>query len=173
MVDQCPFLFEAWAQVENNTFLFQQHFKATCDFLPPPTRVCFPPFEQLIRQQMVQLQESILKRLHHHTFYRMFSDGTFETHCAWILSCFGLGVGGWLTPRPIFLTFQLSSPIVFHNISYVTWTTSSLNCKHPSTCVHTSHQPYGYPPFTLCSWQRTHWNPWCNSWHLCCHCTEC
>jgi hypothetical protein len=39
-------------------------------------------------------------------------------------------------------------------------------------CVCTSHWPYGYPPFTLRSWQRTHWNPWCNSRCLCHHCTR-
>jgi hypothetical protein len=64
-------------------------------------------------------------------------------------------------------------PNFLHNISYTTWTTPSLNCRHPFMCLHTSHWPYGYPPFTLCSWQWTHWNPWCNSWHLCHHCMRC
>jgi hypothetical protein len=49
MVDQCPFLFEALAQVNNNTFPFQQHFKVTCDLLLPPTRACLLSFEQFIR----------------------------------------------------------------------------------------------------------------------------
>jgi hypothetical protein len=40
-------------------------------------------------------------------------------------------------------------------------------------CVYTSHQPYRYPSFTLCSWQQTHWNLWCNSQHLCCHYAIC
>jgi len=40
-------------------------------------------------------------------------------------------------------------------------------------CVHTSHRPYGYTPLTLCSWQRMHWNPSCNLWHLCYHCARC
>ncbi len=53
MVDQHPFLLEALARINNNTFPFQQHLKATCDLLPPPTYACFPPFEQLIWQQMV------------------------------------------------------------------------------------------------------------------------
>jgi hypothetical protein len=53
MVDQCPFLLEALAQVDNNTFPFQQHLKATCDFLLPLTCACLPSFEQLIKQQMV------------------------------------------------------------------------------------------------------------------------
>jgi hypothetical protein len=37
MVNQCPFLLETLMQVDNNTFLFQQHLKATCDLLPPTT----------------------------------------------------------------------------------------------------------------------------------------
>jgi hypothetical protein len=45
MGDQCPFLFEALTQVNNNTFLFQQHFNVACDLLPPPTRTCVPSFE--------------------------------------------------------------------------------------------------------------------------------
>jgi len=50
MVDQCPFLFEMLAQIDNNTFPFQQHLKAASDFLSPPARTCLPPFEQLIMQ---------------------------------------------------------------------------------------------------------------------------
>ncbi len=42
---------------------------------------------------------------------------------------------------------------IFHSASNMTWTTPSLNCKYPSMCVHTSHEPYGYPLLTLCSWQ--------------------
>ncbi len=59
MIDQQPFLFETLAQVDNNTFPFQQHFKTTSDLLLFLTWVYFPRFEQLIRQQMVQLQDSI------------------------------------------------------------------------------------------------------------------
>jgi hypothetical protein len=40
-------------------------------------------------------------------------------------------------------------------------------------CVHTSHWPYGYPPFMLCSWQWMHRNSWCSLWHLCYHCMGC
>jgi hypothetical protein len=64
-------------------------------------------------------------------------------------------------------------PIFLHNILYTTWTTPSFNYMHSSMCVHTSHWPYGYPPFTLCSWQWTHQNPWRNLQHLCHHCTRC
>jgi hypothetical protein len=55
----------------------------------------------------------------------------------------------------------------------VIWNTPSSNCRYLLMCVHSSHRPYGYPPFTMCSWQRVHKNPWCNSWHLCCHCARC
>jgi hypothetical protein len=40
MVDQHPFLLQVLAQI-NNTFLFQQHFKATWNLLPPPAYACF------------------------------------------------------------------------------------------------------------------------------------
>jgi hypothetical protein len=46
----------------------------------------------------------------------------------------------------IFLSFS-------HIISNMTWTIISFNCKPTLMCVHTSHQPYGYPPFTLHPWQ--------------------
>jgi hypothetical protein len=85
MVDQLPFLLEALTQVNNNTYIFQQHFKATCDLLPPPTHACLPPFQQLIGQQMVQLQGSISKHLHHHTIFNMLSNETFEAHRAQII----------------------------------------------------------------------------------------
>ncbi len=54
----------------------------------------------------------------------------------------------------------------FHNILNMIWTAPTFNCKYSLMRMHTSHRPYGYPPFTLCSWQQAHRNPWCNSWHL-------
>jgi hypothetical protein len=95
MVDQHHFLLETLAQVDNNTFPFQQHLKMACDLLPALARACLPPFEQLIKQQMVQFKISILKCLHYHTLSNMLSDKIFEAHCAQISSCFGLGVGIW------------------------------------------------------------------------------
>jgi hypothetical protein len=97
MIDQHLFLFEALTQINNNTFPFQQHLKAACDILPPPTLACLPPFEQLIRQQMVQLQNSILEHLHHHTLSNMLSDGTSKAHRAQSLSCFSPRASTWLT----------------------------------------------------------------------------
>jgi hypothetical protein len=82
MVDQCPFIFEALAQVDNNTFPFEQHLKVACNFLPPPVHVCLFPFEQLIEQQMVQLEDSILECLQHHTFSSTFFDETSKAHRA-------------------------------------------------------------------------------------------
>ncbi len=113
MVDQHPFLFETFAQV-NNTFHFQQYFKVTWDLLLPPTCVS-SSFEQFIKQQMVQLQDSILEHLHHHTFSSMFSNKIFKPHHVRILWCSSLGVGIWLIIQPMFPTFQLSS-LVFSTI---------------------------------------------------------
>jgi hypothetical protein len=75
------------------------------------SHACLPPFEQLIRQQIVQLQDFILERLFYHTLSNMFSNKTSKAHCAQILSCSGLRVGIRLTTPLIFLTFQLYSPI--------------------------------------------------------------
>jgi hypothetical protein len=67
--------------------------------------------------------------------------------------------------------------IIFSNFlhcsSYATWSTPSFNCRHPSMCMHTTHRPYGYPFFMLCSRQWMHWNPWCNLWHFFHHCVRC
>jgi hypothetical protein len=90
MVDQNLFLLKTLTRI-NNTFPFQQHLKAACDILPPPAHACFPPFEQFIKQQMVQLEDSISKCLHHHTLFNMLSNGISKTHRARILSCSGLG----------------------------------------------------------------------------------
>jgi len=50
MVDKRPFLLQALAQVNNNTFPFQQHLKVACDLLPPLACVCLFPFEQFIEK---------------------------------------------------------------------------------------------------------------------------
>ncbi len=65
---------------------------------------------------MVWLQDSILKRLHHHTFSNMFSNKIFEAHRAQILSCFGPKVSAWLIVRLVFPTFWLFSPIFFTSL---------------------------------------------------------
>jgi hypothetical protein len=96
MFNQRPFLLEALVRIHNNTFIFQQHLKARCDLLPPPAWTCLLPFEELIKQQMVHFQDSISKRLHHHTLSNLFFYKAFEAHCACILSCSNLGVGVWL-----------------------------------------------------------------------------
>jgi len=70
IIDQRPFLLEALTWDNNNTS--RQHVI----FLPPPSCACLLPFEQLIGQQMVQFQDSILEHLHHRTFSIMFFDET-------------------------------------------------------------------------------------------------
>ncbi len=71
-------------------------------------------------------QDSILERLHHHTVISMFSNEILDTHHAQILSCLGTRVGAWFIIRPIFSTFQLSSPI----FSTTLW--MWLGLAHPS-----------------------------------------
>jgi len=57
-------------------------------------------------------------------------------------------------------------PNFLHNALDMILITTSFNCRPSSMCVHTSHWPYGYPPFTLCPWQWTHRD-------LCYHCMKC
>jgi hypothetical protein len=75
---------------------------------------------------MIQLQDSILERLHCHTFSNMLFNGTLEAHCAWILSCFSSGVSVWLIAWPIFWAFQLFSPFFFTTLCM--W----IGLPHPS-----------------------------------------
>jgi len=49
IVDQHPFLLEALAWIDNNTFLFKQHLKVACNLLLPLACAYFFPFEQLIK----------------------------------------------------------------------------------------------------------------------------
>jgi hypothetical protein len=46
---------------------------------------------------MVQLQDSILERLHHQTFFNMLFEKIYETHHARILSCSSPKADAWLT----------------------------------------------------------------------------
>jgi hypothetical protein len=75
---------------------------------------------------MVRFQDSILDRLHHHTFSNMLSNMIFEAHHAWILSCSSPRPHAWFTIRPIFLNFWLTSPVF--SIALQIW----FGLPHPS-----------------------------------------
>jgi len=60
---------------------------------------------------MVQLQDSLLECLDHITFFNMFYDMISKAHRVQILSCFGPRASACFTTQPVFLAFQLSSPI--------------------------------------------------------------
>ncbi len=100
------------------------------DLLLSLTHACLFPFEQFIDQQMVQLQNSISKCLHHHTLSNMFFNKIYEAHCARTLSCSGPRASTWFIVRPIYLTFWLSSPIFPTTFCMRLW------LPHPSiTCI--------------------------------------
>jgi hypothetical protein len=86
----------------------------------------FLSFEQLIGQQMVQLQDSILECLHHHTLSNILSNGISKAHCARILSCSGPRAGVYLTIWPIFPSFWLTS-LVFSTMLRI-----QLGLRYPS-----------------------------------------
>jgi hypothetical protein len=102
----------------------------------------------------------------------MFFNKIFEAHHAQILSCFGHGVNVRLIIWPILLTFRFSSRF-FHSNSNAPMTTTFVTANFPLRCVHTFHQPCGYPFFTLHAWQCVHKDPWCNLWYFCYHCGRC
>jgi hypothetical protein len=136
MVDKHSSFLKVLAQV-NNIFPFQQHLK-TCDLLLPPPRMCLLPFEQLIRQQMVHLQNSISKHLLHHTLFNMFSNKIFEAHHVWILSCFDPWASVWLIIQLIFPIFGLCFPFFFHNTSNIARNTTFFNYWPLLMCAHIS-----------------------------------
>jgi hypothetical protein len=115
---------------------------------------------------MVQFQDSISEHLHHHTHFNMFFDQKSEAHHVRILSCSGPKASIWLTTQPIYPTFWLFPQI--YSMTFCMW----FGLSHPSivgilrcVCTHPINL-MGIPPVTSCSWQWTHWNPWCNLWHL-------
>jgi hypothetical protein len=65
---------------------------------------------------MVQLQDSILEHLHHHTFSNMLSDEISEAHRAWILSCSSPRVGALAYNFIIFPSLLIIFPNFCHNI---------------------------------------------------------
>jgi len=94
--------------------------------------VCFLPFEQLIEQQMVQLQDSILEHLHHHTLSNMLFDKISKAHRARILLCFGLGTNVWLTIQPISQPFDYLVKLFFTTLCRVNLSLGgTLGTSHP------------------------------------------
>jgi hypothetical protein len=102
----------------------------------------------------------------------MLFDRISKAHCAWILSCSNPRACAMLTIQTDLPNLSIFFPNFFHSALNVTWITPSFNCKYPSMHVHTSHWPCGYSLLTLRSWQRTHINSWCSSWHLYYHCVR-
>jgi len=128
MVNQRPFLLETLARINDNTFPFQHHLKMTYDFLSPPTHTCLLLFEQLIGQQMVRLQNSILECLHHHTFSSMLFNMISKTRCAQILSCFG--------PKAGVLVYDLINLPNLLIIFSIQMLEMGLGLPHPTTTNH-------------------------------------
>jgi len=86
---------------------------------------------------MVQLQDSILRRVHHHTLSNMFSIKISDIHYLQILSCFSIRASVWFIIQPISVAFQLPSPIFF--ITFQTWLGLphlSIACILQCVCIH-------------------------------------
>jgi hypothetical protein len=69
--------------------------------------MCVPPFEQLAERDVDYLQESILKRLHNHSFINILFYLFFDLHQTCMKSCLRLNVNTWLFAHLIILFFRL------------------------------------------------------------------
>jgi hypothetical protein len=70
------------------------------------------------------------------------------------------------------LSLLIIFPILLHNAPNMTWNATSFNSKYPLMCVHTSHQCYKCPIFTLRPWQWAHGHPWWSMRFFYCHHTR-
>jgi len=71
-----------------------------------------------------------------------------NAHWARILSCFGLGVNAWFPMQNVFPMFLLVFYHFLHDALNLNKTPLSFSCGPSSMCVHPTHWPSGYPPFT-------------------------
>ncbi len=67
-----------------------------------------------------------------------------------------------------FFNLLIIFPNFLHIVSNMIWITTSFNCSIPP-CMHTHPIDLMGIHFLHC----THGNPWCSSWHICCHCARC
>jgi hypothetical protein len=163
MVDQCFFLLEALTQVDNNIW-----WSSTAPNLCVSSFVWTTHWATNGSTSRFHLKALTPSYPFHHAF-------RWDTRSPLCLNFIMLWFKGehLVYNSTNFPNLSIIFSNFFHNTLYTTWVTPSFNCKHPLLCVHTSHWPYGYPLLMLHSWQRMHQNPWCNLWHLCCHCIRC
>jgi hypothetical protein len=94
-------------------------------------------FEQPIGQQIYQLQNFILKHLHHHTFFIVLFEEMFNAHQTHILSYFGFGQTHGLQHMSshVSITFDKN----FHDVLDLVQTPPSFDCMFSSLCLHLTH----------------------------------
>jgi hypothetical protein len=141
MVDQVHFLLEALTQVHNNTSKQPMIF-----YHPQLVHVFF------------YLNNSLGNKCFNFKIpsWSVYPIIPFSTHFPTRYLKFIKGMAYNSTSFP---NLSIIFPGFLLNVLYTTWTTPSFYCRYLSMCVHSSHRPYGFPPFTLCSWQQTHGNP--------------
>ncbi len=100
--------------------------------------MCVPPFEQLAKRDVDYLQESILKRLHNHSFINILFYLSFDLHQTCMKSCVRLNVNTWLFAHLIILFFRLL-PNVFSTALH-----TKLDLFHP-LIFGVSHCIYSQP----------------------------
>jgi hypothetical protein len=81
-------------------------------------------------------------------FLAHFSEEMPNAHWTRILSCFGLGVNGWFPMQNVFPMFLLVFYNFLHDALNLNKTPLSFSFGPSSMCLHPTHWPNGYPPFT-------------------------
>jgi len=173
MVDQCSFFSETLTWVDDNTFFFSSNTSRQ--------HVIFYHLSPCVSFSIWTIHRATngsIWRFHlgmftlSYPFQHIFRQNIWSPSCPNFIM-FWPTIYAWFTTRLIFLTFRLFSSIFYIVFHMRLGLPPSFNCRHTLMCMHTSHQPYGYPLLMLCSWQQTHWNPWCKLQHFCRHCARC
>ncbi len=134
-------LTKALVQVDASIFPFQQHLKVTNNSLPSYVHAFFPLSNLLINKFNFGVPNQSI-------FLAHFSEEMPNAHWTRILSCFGLGVNGWFPMQNVFPMFLLVFYNFLHDALNLNKTPLSFSFGPSSMCLHPTHWPNGYPPFT-------------------------
>jgi hypothetical protein len=105
LVDFHLFLLEVIRVKNSSSLSFQTHLRLVLKLLPMVATLCIPPFEQLAKKGVHQLQENISKQLHDHSFSSILLYLSWDSHHACLSFCIGSKMGIWLSTHPVTFFF--------------------------------------------------------------------
>jgi hypothetical protein len=80
LLDSLPFLLEAIGENNLGLLAFHAHLKLFKKKLKIVMTTCLPSFKQLVKRGVIQLQKTISKRLHDHSFSNIIFNMSFDSH---------------------------------------------------------------------------------------------